>query len=57
MITAIDTMVEDTANKLLGELSDQATVEAAERGTWAEKLWAAVTENGLTMALDEGLSG
>ena len=57
MITAIDTMVEDTANKLLGELSDQATVEAAERGTFAVKLWTEVTEAGLTTALDDGLSG
>ena len=55
--TTTDQMVEDTANKLLRETSEQAVVEAAEKGEWPAKLWAAVTEAGLTTALDDGLDG
>ena len=57
MIKTADQMVEDTANKLLAAASEQAVVEAAERGEWPAKLWAEVTEAGLTTALDEGLEG
>ena len=57
MITITDQMVEDTANKLLAEFSEQAIVDAAEAGTWPAKLWDEVTEAGLTTALDEGLAG
>jgi acyl-CoA dehydrogenase len=57
MIKISDQMVEDTANKLLGASAGQALVEAAERGEWPAKLWAEVTEAGLTMALDDGLEG
>ena len=57
MITTIDSMVEETANALLGDHADRAVVEAAEAGTWPAKLWAAITEAGLTTALDDGLEG
>lgn len=57
MITTTDQMVEDTANKLLATLSDQALVEAAEQGMWPAKLWHEVVELGLTTAMDDGLDG
>lgn len=57
MIKITEQMVEDTANKLLGNGSEQAVVDAAENGAWPAKLWEEVTESGLTTALDEGLDG
>lgn len=57
MIKSIDQMVEDTANKLLAASSEQAVVEAAERGEWPAALWAEAAETGLTTALDEGMDG
>ena len=57
MIKSIDQMVEDTANKLLAASSEQAVVEAAERGEWPAKLWTEAAETGLTTALDDGMEG
>lgn len=57
MSATIDVMVEDAANALLGDLSDQASVEAAEAGTFPRKVWDAVEEAGFASALDEGAEG
>ena len=57
MTTTIDSMVEDTATKLLTDHSQPAHVEAAEAGEWQAGLWRAVEDAGLTTALDDGLEG
>jgi alkylation response protein AidB-like acyl-CoA dehydrogenase len=57
MIATIESMVEEAASSLLADTADQALVEAAERGEWPARLWAAVSESGFTTALDQGLDG
>jgi acyl-CoA dehydrogenase len=44
-------LFESTAERLLGDLVDPAAIAAAESGAWPAKLWDAVEENGLPLAM------
>jgi alkylation response protein AidB-like acyl-CoA dehydrogenase len=57
MSAIIDTMVEDAATGILDDMAGQSVVEAAEAGTFQQKLWDALDEAGFAMALDDGIDG
>jgi len=48
-MTALDTIILDTASRIFDDLSTAETINAAEDGVWPEALWQAVMESGLTL--------
>lgn len=50
-MSEISTMLEDTVNRLFGDLVTAEMLAAAEEGVWPAALWKAVEEAGLTLPL------
>ena len=45
-----DNIIVDTATRILADLCEPQTVNAAEEGHWPAELWNALEESGLTLA-------
>ena len=44
-----DSIIVDTATRIFADLCAPDTINAAEKGTWPEALWAELEESGLTV--------
>src|SRR3989442_7712349 len=44
-------LLSDTVTRLFTDLATKELIEAAEKGTWPDKLWRALEEGGLTLPL------
>ena len=51
MTTDLRSLLSDTVTRLFGDLATKELIEAAEKGTWPDKLWRALEEGGLTLPL------
>ena len=49
--TDLRSLLSDTVTRLFTDLATKELIEAAEKGTWPDKLWRALEEGGLTMPL------
>jgi acyl-CoA dehydrogenase len=49
--TDLRSLLSDTITRLFGDLATKELIEAAEKGTWPDKLWRALEEGGLTLPL------
>ncbi len=56
-MSEMGTMLEDSANRVFGDLCVRNMMEAAEQGEWPEALWTAVEEVGFTGALTPESAG
>src|SRR5207253_1633336 len=50
-------LLSDTVTRLFTDLATKELIEAAEKGTWPDKLWRALEEGGLTLPLVAEESG
>src|SRR5207244_6682774 len=50
-------LLSDTVTRLFTDLATKELIEAAEKGTWSDKLWRALEEGGLTLPLVSEESG
>jgi acyl-CoA dehydrogenase len=51
MTTELRSLLSDTVTRLFTDLATKELIEAAEKGTWPDKLWRALEEGGLTLPL------
>ena len=51
MSTDLRSLLSDTVTRLFTDLVTKELIEAAEKGTWPDKLWRALEEGGLTLPL------
>src|SRR2546422_6121677 len=51
MSTDLRSLLSDTVTRLFTDLATKELIEAAEKGTWPDKLWRALEEGGLTLPL------
>jgi acyl-CoA dehydrogenase len=51
MSTDLRALLGDTVTRLFTDLATKELIEAAEKGTWPDKLWRALEEGGLTLPL------
>jgi acyl-CoA dehydrogenase len=51
MSTELRSLLSDTVTRLFSDLATKELIEAAEKGTWPDKLWRALEEGGLTLPL------
>src|SRR5438045_6243120 len=54
---SLRTLLADTVGRLFTDLVTKELIEAAEKGTWPDKLWRALEEGGLTLPLVSEESG
>jgi len=57
MTTDLRSLLGDTVTRLFTDLATKELIEAAEKGTWPDKLWRALEEGGLTLPLVAEESG
>jgi acyl-CoA dehydrogenase len=50
-MTELRSLLGDTVTRLFTDLATKELIEAAEKGTWPDKLWRALEEGGLTLPL------
>src|SRR5204863_349309 len=55
--TELGSLLSDTVTRLCTDLATKELIEAAEKGTWPDKLWRALEEGGLTLPLVPEESG
>jgi acyl-CoA dehydrogenase len=57
MSTDLRGLLSDTVTRLFTDLATKELIEAAEKGTWPDKLWRALEEGGLTLPLVSDAAG
>src|SRR5215467_13550846 len=56
-MTELRSLLSDTVTRLFTDLATKELIEAAEKGTWPDKLWRALEEGGLTLPLVSDAAG
>src|SRR5215470_8977262 len=56
-MTELRSLLSDTVTRLFTVLATKELIEAAEKGTWPDKLWRALEEGGLTLPLVSEAAG